>query len=115
MVSGLRFAVDFLVVDFFAVALPACARRFALAAAGARFFDVVCLPVVAVAPDETRDECLVRWRTAFFGAASAIDAIAKEATIATSNIFIVLRLIGALPGGSCEWSAYDNASAAAWR
>jgi len=56
------------------------------------------LPAVGAAPDETRDECLTRWRTAFFGAASAIDAIAKEVTIATSNIFIVMRFIEGPPG-----------------
>ena len=45
--------------------------------------------VVAVVPDDTREECFVLWRTAFFGAASAAELNAKDASNATSNIFIV--------------------------
>ena len=50
------------------------------------FFTVV---VVAVVPDETRDECLTLWRTAFFGAASAAELSANDASSAITNIFIV--------------------------
>jgi len=52
---------------------------------GDRFLAVV----VAVDPDETRDECFVRWRTTFFTAPSATALSAKEASSASSNIFIV--------------------------
>jgi hypothetical protein len=77
-VVGLRFAdvrtvgffVDSVVVRFFFVG----------------FFLRV---VVALVPDDTREECFVRWRTAFFGAASATELSAKDASSATSNIFIV--------------------------
>jgi hypothetical protein len=59
------------------------------------------LAVVTVAPDddETRDECLARWRTIFLGAASAIELTVKAATSAISNIFIVLRIIEVPPTG----------------
>ena len=70
MVSGLGFAVDFPVVDFFNAPLPlaAGARRLALEApvvcfleaAVVCFFDVDRLPAVAAAPDDTRVECLTR-------------------------------------------------------
>jgi hypothetical protein len=61
------------------------------AAAAARFFFVVgFLKVgVVVVPDDTREECLALWRTAFFGAASTAELSAKDASSATSNIFIV--------------------------
>jgi hypothetical protein len=109
-VVGRLFAGAFLTAGF-------CADRFACArvrdlAAAAFFFAAGFLPAVVEAPDVTRDECFVRWRTVFFGAAaSAIDDRANAATSATTNIFIVLRSMqrppeaGLIEAG-CE---YDNA------
>jgi hypothetical protein len=56
-----------------------------------RFFFVAgfLTVVVVVVPDDTREECLALWRTAFFGAPSAAEPSAKDASNATSNIFIV--------------------------
>jgi hypothetical protein len=51
-------------------------------------------PLDAAAPDDTRDECFERWCTAFFGAASAIVAVANDATSVISNNFIDFRVIG---------------------
>jgi hypothetical protein len=71
------------------------AVELALAVVPAGFFlGVVCVALVGAAPDETRDECLVRCRVLFFGvAASATDDSAKAAIMATTSIFIVLRII----------------------
>jgi hypothetical protein len=63
-------------------------ERFAPARAlrlGGAFFRVVFAPDVAAAPDATRLECLTRWRTVFFGAASAMDAALKATSSATSS------------------------------
>jgi hypothetical protein len=76
-VVGLRFACV-LAVDF-------------RAGAAVRFFFVDdFLAVVAVVdPDVTREECFGRWRTAFFGAASANELSANDASSASTNIFMV--------------------------
>ena len=76
---GLRFA-GARTADFFDDA--AVVVRFFFAA---RFRTVG----LAVVPDDTRDECFGRWRTAFFTAPSATELSANEASSATSNIFIV--------------------------
>jgi hypothetical protein len=59
--------------------------------ADARFFfgDGFLTVAVAVDPDDTREECLALWRTAFVGAASAAELSAKDASSATTNIFRV--------------------------
>jgi len=60
-------------------------------AAAARFFfvDGFLTVVVGIVPDDTREECLTLWRTAFFGAASTAELSAKDASSAITNIFIV--------------------------
>src|SRR5205085_1592622 len=58
-------------------------------------FDLVALLFVVgeVEPEETRVECLARWWTTFFSAASAIEPSMTTATMATSSMFSVLRII----------------------
>jgi hypothetical protein len=53
---------------------------------------VVFVPEVAATPDETRVECFGRCLT-LFCAASADDTAVNAASMATSSIFIVLRMI----------------------
>jgi hypothetical protein len=67
----------------------------ALGRAGAGFllFAVGFVPVVAAAPDDTRDECLVRCRVFVGVAASAIEDRAHAATSVTTSIFSVLRIM----------------------
>jgi len=94
--------------DFFA---PGFAAAFALACFFAVFFfSAGFVPVVATAPEETRDECLVRCRVFFGAAASAIDDSANAAIRTATNIFIVLRTIRAFSrsGRYFRGSAYDN-------
>jgi hypothetical protein len=79
LVVGLRLA-GVRIAGFFA---DAAVVRFFLAE---RFLAV---GLVVVDPDDTRDECLGRWRTAFFTAPSATELSANEASSATSSIFIV--------------------------
>jgi len=86
LVVGRRFAGA-----LFAVDLCAEAPAFARACVVALFFAAGFLPVVAVAPDATREECFTRCMVFFGAAASAIDDSAKAATSATTSIFIVLR------------------------
>jgi hypothetical protein len=112
-VVGLRFAVvDSFTGDLFVADLPARVPLLAFAVVAVFFFVAGFLPVVAVVPDETRVECFARWRTTFLGAASATELSAKAATRATSNIFMVLRIIE----HPSEWTScavgcgYDNAS-----
>jgi hypothetical protein len=64
---------------------------FRAGAAAVRFFfvDDFLAVVVVVDPDVTREECFGRWRTAFFGAASANELSANDASSASSNIFMV--------------------------
>jgi hypothetical protein len=57
------------------------------------FFADGFVPVVAVAPDDTRDECLVRCRVFVGAAASAIEDRAHAATSVTTSIFSVLRIM----------------------
>ena len=76
-VVGLRFAA------------VRAARFFAVAAVRFFFADFFFAVGVALVPDDTRDECLARWRTTFFGAASAAALSAKDASSASTNIFIV--------------------------
>jgi hypothetical protein len=96
LVVGVRFGAT----GFFAAGVPA---PLALPL-GALFFLVTvdffcdaagCFPVVPATPEDTRDECLVRWRTTFFAgaAASAIELTVNAATSATSNVFMVLRIM----------------------
>ncbi len=107
-VVGRRVVVaDFFRTGFFATAgfrvaiVPAPVPLLFRAAVAALFRTAGFFALVTVAPDEdeTRDECLARWRTIFFGAASAIELTVKAATSAISNIFIVLRIIEVPPGG----------------
>jgi hypothetical protein len=83
--AGAFFAAGFDVVEF----------GFAVVPAGFFFeAELVALLGAAPAPDDTRDECLVRCLVVFFGvAASATDVSAKAAIRATTSIFIVLRTI----------------------
>jgi hypothetical protein len=78
----------------------AAVRTAGFFAAAARFFFVDGFLTVVVAavpddargvvvPDDTREECLALCRTAFFGAASTAELSAKDASSATSTIFIV--------------------------
>jgi hypothetical protein len=90
-VVGLRWtAAAGFFADFFAA--------LALVPVVARFFvvrlcvDAAVLPLVAVAPDDTRVECLGRCLT-FFAAASAGSAAAKAARSTTSSTLIALRII----------------------
>jgi hypothetical protein len=88
--AGFRVAIVLALVPLlFRAAVAAFSRT-------AGFFALV---TVAPDDDETRDECLARWRTIVFGAASAIELTVKTATIAISNIFIVLRIIEVPPTG----------------
>src|SRR3954447_1038015 len=77
------------------------------------FFAAGVFPVVATAPEETRDECLVRCRVFFGAAASAIDDSANAAIRTATNIFIVLRTIPVLPRRYSRRSAYDS-TASLW-
>jgi hypothetical protein len=83
--------VDFLAVLLFFVPL--------FDAGAACFFvvrfcvDPFALPVVAVAPDDTRVECFWRCRTFVVVAASAAVAAVNAASTATSSILIVFRTI----------------------
>jgi hypothetical protein len=70
------------VVDFRAVVRRAARVFFA---AGLRRVVAGFFP--AVAPVDTRVECLGRWRTAFRGAASAIDAALNATSSAMSSTF----------------------------
>lgn len=66
----------------------------ALGRAGAGFFFAAgFVPVVAAAPDDTRDECLVRCRVFAGAAASALEHRAHAATSVTTSIFSVLRIM----------------------
>jgi hypothetical protein len=71
--------------------LVACVRRFE-----ERFFATGRL--VAVLPDDTRDECFARGRT-FPGAASAAAPRAHTATSSAAAIVIVLRIIESSSAG----------------
>jgi cytochrome bd-type quinol oxidase subunit 1 len=103
LVVGRRFAGAFF-------AAPACAAplAFACARAGAVtafFLAAGFLPVVALAPDETRDECFARWRVFFGAAASAIDVVSANAAIsAITSIFIVLPAIRSFLRGEVNWN-----------
>src|SRR4051812_17631789 len=105
LVVGRRFAGGF--GRGFTVALDfACVPVF-----GAAFlFAAGVFPVVATAPEETRDECFVRCLVFFGVAASAIDDSANAAIRTATNIFIVLRTIRAFSrsGRYFRGSAYDN-------
>jgi hypothetical protein len=87
-VEGLGFAAG----AFFAAGFAVVESAFAGVPEG--FFGAEFVPVVGAAPDDTRDECLVRCLVLFFGtAASATDVSAKAAISATTSILIVLRTI----------------------
>jgi hypothetical protein len=106
--------VDFFAAAFFPVAVFAarafaldpfaCAGVLAFDLAGAFFFVVALVPVVAATPDDTRVECFVRCRT-FFGAASTLEASVNAASNATSNLFNVVRTMTFPP------VRYDSSSA----
>ena len=89
---------------------PACAALFAFACAPACavvafFLAAGFLPVVALAPDDTRDECFARWRVFLGAAASAIDVVSANAAIsATTSIFIVLPAIRSSLRGEVNWN-----------
>ena len=80
---------------FFAAGFEAVEFAFADVPDGFFFAAEFVAPLgAAAAPDDTRDECLVRCLVVFFGvAASATDVSAKAAIRATTSIFIVLRTI----------------------
>jgi hypothetical protein len=80
---------------FFAAGFEAVEFDFADVPDGFFFaVEFVALLGAAAAPEDTRDECLVRCLVLFFGvAASATDVSAKAAIRATTSIFIVLRTI----------------------
>jgi hypothetical protein len=83
--AGAFFAAGFEAVEFDFADVP---DGFFFAA------ELVALLGAAAAPEDTRDECLVRCLVLFFGvAASATDVSAKAAIRATTSIFIVLRTI----------------------
>lgn len=63
---------------------PRAVRRFACG-------DVFFLDAAGL-PTETRDEWFGRWRTAFFGAASATEASVKTASSTATIISRVLRI-----------------------
>jgi hypothetical protein len=90
-VDGCGFAAG----AFFAAGFEAVELPFADAPDGFFFAaEFVALLGAAAAPEDTRDECLVRCLVLFFGvAASATDVSAKAAIRATTSIFIVLRTI----------------------
>jgi hypothetical protein len=91
LVVGFRFTLDFF-ADFFAVPVVlAFAEAFFLTA----FFFAT--GFAAVAPAVARLECFARARGVFFGAASAGELSASEATSATSNATAVLRIIDRPP------------------
>jgi hypothetical protein len=80
---------------FFAAGFEAVEFAFADVPDGFFFAAEFVAPLgAAAAPDDTRDECLVRCLVVFFGvAASATDVRAKAEISATTSIFIVLRTI----------------------
>jgi hypothetical protein len=93
LVVGRRFAGAFFNAGFFADPADGFARVPDFAA-GAFFFAAGCLPVVAAAPDDTRDECLARCLVFFGAAASAIEEdSANAASRATTSIFMELRIM----------------------
>ena len=87
--GGRRFAGVFFTEGRCVVA-PAWAR----ALAAAFFFAAGVFAAGATAPDDTRDECFVRWRVFFGVAPSAIDDSANAATSATTSVLSVLRIMG---------------------
>jgi hypothetical protein len=101
---------DFAVVAFFAVEARFVVERFALAepvgAVSAR------VTVAGAPPVDTRDECFVRWRTCFLGAASATVVNAKAVTRVTSIMRIEVRIIDNLQGEGAARREYDSRSAA---
>jgi hypothetical protein len=82
---------DFAVAAFFALEARFVVGCFALAepvgAVSAR------VAVAGAPPVDTRDECFVRWRTCFLGAASATVVNAKAVTRVTSIMRIAVRII----------------------
>jgi hypothetical protein len=88
-VLGVRFVLPALAVAFFVVVFFAVALFFA-----AFFFTT---GFAAVAPVVARLECFARARGVFFGAASAEELRANEATSATSSATAVLRIIDRPP------------------
>ena len=94
--AGFFFAAGFVAAGIlipFLIAFVVLALALGRAGAGFFFFAAGFVPVVAAAPDDTRDECLVRCRVLVGVAASAIEDRANAATSATTSVFSVLRIM----------------------